>query len=454
MHERTQQAIARLLFVLCCACPSCLTLGWITLTNSDWYQSRTTEGLEASIQHSLGLIVEFEEYQHPAPNRWILSNLTLRHPETLEQIGKVREIHWVNNSNDSRILLEQPEIEARHLTMFWESIHDEILRRPQEFKSAISIAANDLTIHNGNQAFTLSDLDARLANSGNTSSLTAQLQLADQLGQSPMILKILRDRGDNQDKHSPALTTTVALNTNGTPLPCSALADFVTPFEQLGQTASFTGQLRWQCAVDQWQLDLSGSRFESLELDRLFENQSHRLSGTATIQLDHCLISPHRNRSEISGMLIASRGLIGKNLLHQASDHLKIRLFQTELWSQYSGDLPYDILSLGFNISGTQLQLDGICRNHAGYENYPNGTAIILNGYPLAQTTDEPLESLRLLTTIAPTHSVPVPLSQQTHWLTNILLPPSRLSPTTLTAPPRIRSARLWQDGPAVKQPQ
>ena len=454
MHERTQQAIARLLFVLCCAGPSCLTLGWITLTNSDWYQSRTTERLEASIQHSLGLIVEFEEHQHPAPNRWILSNVTLRHPETLVKIGRVREIHWVNNSDESRILLEQPEIEARHLTMFWESIHNEILRRPQEFTSPISIAANDLTIQNGNQAFTLSDLDARLANSGNNSSLSAQLQLADQLGQSPMMLEILRDRGDHQDKQSPALITTVTLNTNGAPLPCSVLADFATPFEQLGQTASFTGQLRCQWTVDQWQLDLSGSRFESLELDRLFENQSHRLSGTASIQLDHCLIAPHLNQSEIYGMLKASEGLIGKNLLHQASDHLKLRLLQTELWSQYSGDVPYDIFSIGFTISGTQLQLDGICQNYAGYENYPKGTAIILNGYPLAQTTDESLESLRLLTTIAPTHSVPVPLSQQTHWLTNILLPPSRLSPPSLTTPPRIRSARLWQGGPAVKQPQ
>ena len=454
MHERTQQAIARLLFVLCCAAPSCLTLGWITITKSVWYQSRATQRLEATIQNSLGLIVEFEKHLHPAPGRWILSNLTFRHPETLAKVGRVREVHWVSTPEESRMLMEQPEIEAEHLEMFWECIHDEILRRPKQLKHPVSVAANDLTIHSGNQSFTFSDLDASIVNSENASTLSAQLQLADGFNQPPIMLEVLRDRRIFQDHQSQALTTTFTLNTNGTTLPCSSLANFLPLFERIGHSASFSGYLQWQLSLDQWQLNLRGARFESIELDRLFESQSHRLSGTATVQLDRCFISPHKKQSEISGSLLAIQGLIGKNLLQQANEHLKIKLFQTQSWDQFSGDIPYDTLSIGFDINGTQMQLEGMCRNQAGYEGYPNGTAVILNGYPLAQTMNESIESLRLLTAIAPNHSVPVPLSQQTHWLTNLLIPPSRPSSETLTTPPRIRSARLWQGGPAVRQPQ
>jgi hypothetical protein len=124
-----------------------------------------------------------------------------------------------------------------------------------------------------------------------------------------------------------------------------------------------------------------------------------------------------------------------------------------EGWSDSPGSIPYDLLAIGFNINNTQLRLDGICRHETGYESYPAGVVLLQNGYPLVHSSAATLESLRLLTAIAPAHSVPVPMSNQTNWLTNVFLPPSRPLPTDESMPPRIRSAGNWEGGPSVTQP-
>ncbi|MEC8474090.1 MAG: hypothetical protein VXZ38_05530 [Planctomycetota bacterium] len=453
MHERTQQAIGRLLFVLCCAGPSILTITWILITCTTWFQNQTTQDLQERMESALGLSVTFESYQHPAPNHWVFANLNLRHPETLKRVGKVREAHWLIQGNDARMLLEQPELEANQIAALWKSIHDRFLCYPDNLKHPLSIAANDLTIKSGNHSFTLSDLDAWVENSQTQSSIVLQLHLADGLNHAPMMMKVKRNRDKTEVAQSISPSTSVSLNTNGTALPCSALADFLPTIESLGSSATFTGNLRWELANNGWSIDLAGSRFTRIELDRLFENHAHRLSGNATIELDRCFIAPNERKSDLTGQIRVEEGLIGKTLLKQFAENLQFKLLETEVWNQFSGDLPYDLIAMGFNINGTQMRLTGICQNERGFENYPSGVAIVLDGYPLAQTFDEAIESVRLLAAIAPLHSVPVPISAQTDWLTNILLPPSRPLPRSQSTPPRIRSARVWEGGPLVQQP-
>ncbi len=453
MHERTQQAIARLLFVLCCATPCMLVTLWIIVTGTGWYQHQVASSVKKEIQEQLGLEADFDDFKHPTPNRWIFSNLRLSHPETSALISTIRTAQWVNDSDETRMLLEQPELESRQIAILWQSFHDQILCRPKKLGHPVTISVNDLTIHSGNNAVTLSEIDAWIANESFSSSASIQLQVADSLSHAPIVMQVQRDREANITSETLNPSTTVTLSTNGTPLPCSAFNDFWPTLGSMGSSATFSGNLKWKDEPDGWTVDLGGSRFDDIELDRLFENQSHRLSGSATIQLERCLISPAQKKSDITGTLYAEQGLIGKDLLQSAGKNLNLHLLETDAWSQFSGDLPYDVLAISFNINGTQLQLEGLCRNVRGYENYPAGIAMVLNGYPLAQSSEKSMESLRLLSTIAPNHSVPVPLSQQTNWLTKVLIPPSRPLPAGTTTDPRIRSARVWQGGPIVEQP-
>ncbi|MDB4338606.1 hypothetical protein OAL43_02120 [bacterium] len=453
MHERTQRAIARLLFIFCCAVPTCLTILSVLVTWTPWYHDRTIQHLQHEFQKEIGLTVKIGSYDHSAPGAWTLTNLILSHPETNQEIAKVRELHWVIQEQEARILMEQPEIQASQLLTFWHAIHDRFLCRPDKTDLPTQISGNDLTIHGGQGGVTLRDVDAWVQSDEQTTLATLQLHLADGDIDSPVLLQMKRQRGERSLTLKPPPRTTLTLNTQGTALPCSAFSDFLPILESLGSEANFAGLMQWETQHDQWSLDLGGSRFDQITLDRLLQNQSHRLSGKATIQFDRCRIEPHERRSDISGSLLARDGLAGRSLLNGASENLNLELLESQQWGQFAGDIPYDLLAIGFNINGTQLQLDGICRSERGYESYPAGIALLLNGYPLVRSTPETVESLRLLSVFAPSHSVPVLLSQQTNWLTQVLLPPSRPLPSQQTAPPRIRSARVWQGGPSISQP-
>jgi hypothetical protein len=118
-----------------------------------------------------------------------------------------------------------------------------------------------------------------------------------------------------------------------------------------------------------------------------------------------------------------------------------------------TGDIPYDRIAIGFNINNTQLQLDGICRKEVGYESYPAGVVLCLGGYPLVRSSGKTLDSLKVITAMAPPHSVLVPLANQTSWMTRVFIPPSRPLPRDEQVPPRIRSAENWHAGPTIGQP-
>jgi hypothetical protein len=219
--------------------------------------------------------------------------------------------------------------------------------------------------------------------------------------------------------------------------------------ESLGSDAMFSGTMRWQLQADGWWIDLGGSSFEDVSLDRVFERQTHRLTGTASVDLVRCRIEPHNRRSDIAGSIKAKEGLIGRTLLVSANQHLGFAVRIPDSLIDEPG-IPYDRLAIGFEINSTQLKLDGICGTE-GYENYPAGVVLCLNGHPLVQSSGEWLDSVRMISTIAPAHSVPVLTSRQTSGLTNVFIPPSRSLPRDFS--PVIRSAR-WQGGPTIAQPQ
>jgi hypothetical protein len=164
---------------------------------------------------------------------------------------------------------------------------------------------NDLTIHSRTGALTLRDLDAWVRTDQATTEATIQFLPANSTTQSPLTITVRRDRSDEY----PA--TEWLLDTQGTSLPCSALAEYLPQLESLGSEATFRGSLHWRQQQEHWSIDLAGSRFEGISLDRLFEQNAHRISGTATVQLDRCRIEPHLRRSDLSGSIRSHNGWIG-----------------------------------------------------------------------------------------------------------------------------------------------
>ncbi|NNE00077.1 MAG: hypothetical protein HKN47_22380 [Pirellulaceae bacterium] len=362
-------------------------------------------------------------------------------PETLREVAAVREVEWAKQSDEVSILLHQPELQSSQLQGAWKLIHDRFLCDPERTDRPVRFAANDLTIHSRSGAMTLRDVGAWLRPSGNSVEAAVQCIPANYQLDSPVTVKVNRDRETGTPK------TKWVLDTGRTPLPCSALADYLPALDALGSEAEFIGTMRWQSDANEWIVDLSGATFDKVALDRLFEKQSHRLSGKATIHLDRCRIDPSQRHSDIVGSIRAIDGRIGRSLLLSAQQHLGFEV----RFPDGVDDVPYDLLAVAFNINSTQMELDGICHSVPGFNNLEADTALCLDGIPMVRSTDTDLDALAVVTAIAPSHSVMVPLSNQTGWLTNIFVPPSRPLPG---AQSRIRSATRWQGGPTIEQPE
>ena len=69
MHERTQRAIARLLFVFTCAVPTAMTLIYVLITWTPWFSNRTLRVLEAEISLATRLEVQIGHYERLSPTR-------------------------------------------------------------------------------------------------------------------------------------------------------------------------------------------------------------------------------------------------------------------------------------------------------------------------------------------------------------------------------------------------
>ena len=445
MHERTQRAIARLLFVFCCAVPTLLTSVCVLVTWTPWYHHRQLSQTAKAISSETGLIVELDDLEFPAPSRLHLFGVRVLDPETRHEIARVRELEWVTRDDGVSMLLHQPEIQSSELPDVWRLVHDRFLCRESHTSRPVRVAANDLTIHSLTGALTLRDVDAWIRPNAEGVEATIQCLPAISRRTAPVSLTVRRQRDGSRPE------TNCTLDTSGTPLPCSALAEYLPTMARLGSDATFTGSIRWRPGAgldDPWWVDVVG-RFQQVSLDRLFESQVHRLSGMATVQLERCRIEPEKRKSDITGSIHATNGFIGRSLLDSASRHLGFQTRIPDGVSDARGDVPFDQLDLAFDVKDTQLELRGVCRPEMGYHR----VVALLGGMPIAHSSDQTLDSLNVIRAVAPSHSVLVPLAAQTRSLLKLFIPPSRPMPEDASVPPRIHTAEAYDGGPTIQQP-
>ncbi len=442
MHERTQRAIARLMFVFCCAVPTSLTFLCVLVTWTPWYHNRALRTIQAGLSRETGLIVEIEDFQRVSPSTIHLHDVRILEPEYGVEVASVRRLEWVSGSQQTSILLHQTELQSSQLERTWQMVHDRFLCRPELTSLPVEVVGNDLTIHSRSGALSVRDVLAWIQPREDAVEATIQCVLANSRSNAPVDIKIRRDRSDNEP------VTDWTLQANGSPLPCSALAEYLPLMASLGSDAEFSGTMSWQLGENHWWIDLGGSTFEHVSLDRLFEQQAHRLSGTAKIQFDRCRIEPHNRRSDIVGSIHAKDGIAGRSLLMSGHQHLGFGVRLPE----GVGDVEYDRLALAFDLNNTKLKLFGICHQEFGY--FPIGVVLSQDGQALVQSPATSLDALKLVTAIAPPHSVLVPLSKQTSWLMNVFVPPSRPLPSDdQPYPPRIRRLENARGGPGIAQP-
>jgi hypothetical protein len=420
MHERTQRALARLAFVLCCALPTLLTVGTILITWTPWYHRSILRQLELQWSTYFGLDVSIADFQQVSPSRLLIYGLVMNEPETGLEVARVRTAKFVTHNDHVHMHLYQPELQAGQIPAFWRLFHNRFMCQPRRAGSLTRLVADDLTIHSENSAMTFRDIDLWLKPFAQSLDVTIKCLPAWSKKQEPIELKIVRDRTGSEPQ------TQWLLQTHETELPCAPLADFLPLLSRLGPNALFSGNVAWQWTEGQWQLDLQGARFSRIDLSHLFETLPHRLTGVAEIRFDRGRYIP-MERMDLHGTLLAHDGYIGDSLIHRAQQKLQM---QTVTLSKSGSNLPYDCLGLRFNMIQSQLQLSGICAGQPGYESLREGVVLCANGIPLVWTDSPLLPSTAIASMVAPEHSVEVPISMQTKGILNLLLPPSRPIPS------------------------
>ncbi|NNE00854.1 MAG: hypothetical protein HKN47_26360 [Pirellulaceae bacterium] len=446
MHERTERAIARLLFVFCCAVPTGFVVLMILVSWTPWVHHRQLRALESQLSRDTGLVVQIEDFDRVSPTKWSLQNLVLIEPETLLEVARVRKVTWLQEDDRIGISLHQTEIQSPQIEHAWQLVHDRYLCRPELTQVPMQLSAIDVTIHSDTGSLPLPSVDAWIKPRPNSVQATIHCVQAGR-SQSPIKVSVIRDRGSEIPR------TQWTLETGPTALPCSALAGYFPLLERLGPDAEFLGTLQWELQRDgAWSIDLGGSRFTQIELSRLFEDLPHRFTGTADLALERCWVVPNE-AVNISGSLRAHNGWMGRSLLRSLQEELDFAVDVDSIQAR-AGDIPYDLVSLHFDMTDWQLRLHGTCSGQRGYELLQPGIVICGHDRPLARSSENAIASIQLAHAIAPDHSELVPISRQTAGMLDLFVPPSHATPINPQAQPspRIKRAAHWSGGELIRQ--
>ena len=447
MHERTERAIARLLFVFCCAVPTSATMLAILISWTPWYHGIQREALSQRLSNQSGLIVEVGDFDRTSPNKWALHQVRVVEPETESEVLRVRQIIWENQQNRVTIDLHQPEIQSSMLKFAWSLTHDRFLCRPELTKTPVVIATDALTIHSQTGAMSLVDVIAGIET--RPTSVAAKLKgtLAGEK-QSQISISVSRNRSGKTPK------THWHLESGTTPLPCSALAGYLPDLKRFGPDALFTGNLKWEVDRDgDWLIDLGGSRFSEIDLSYLFEHLPHRLTGKADLTLGRCQIVPDQ-RAHISGSLRATNGWMGRSLLRSLHNELSFGVDRDSI-AQQQGDVAYKLVSFNFDMTDRQLKLHGTCRNEPGFSAFESGIVAVGFDRALAKSSESAMPSVKLAYAIASENSQLVPVSPHTAPLLKVFVPPSHAIPIDDAVAPhsQIKRATPWSGSAPIQQP-
>lgn len=446
MHERTRRAVSRLLFVLVCAIPTIATVMLVLITFTPWFANYRRDSLERELSLRIGLAVEIDTVEYPAPAAIRLTGVRLLEPETRTEIAKVRMVTWVVTDAKSALQLLQPEIQSSMLPFVWQVIHGRFLCQPELTVRPIRIAANDLTIHSRAGSMTLQDVDSFLRPVSGGVEAVVQCVPAGRPDRSPVHISVVRDRTGTMP------TTDWTMKTGDVPLMCSALADYFPAMRVLGPDATFMGTMRWRVSDQDWSLDLGGSYFDNVDIAELMRGTRHRLTGRVGLRLERCLVEPG-SKFDVAGTLIGGSGYVSQSLLREL--HSQVGFDVAPAIEGDKRDWPYETLALRFDLFGPDMTLNGVCHRQRGLEGLALGTVFANNGRGFCESVDGRQTWVGLVRALWPSQADLLPVSTQTAWLFKFLPAPKPvfLEGDSNAEPPRVTDAGALRDTPSISQP-
>ncbi|MEO1615962.1 MAG: hypothetical protein AAFV88_08950 [Planctomycetota bacterium] len=376
MHERTQRAVARLLFVFCCAVPTFAVLTAILVCWSPWYQARQLAELEYRLGLETGLVFEIRSCRQVAPGKFLLDEVELNDPETHQRVARCRMIDFFEGDEHIGIELHQTEIRSAGLGRLWSLIHDRVMSRSERTIKPVRIKAADVNLISATGSLPLGDVFAEVVPEPEGVRMIARAASDFDRTDTRLAMDLFRDRS------GPTPSTEWVVSTEGTALPCSALAEYLPFAERLGPGATFRGVIRCNESEDGWAYDLASCTLQAIDLGFVSDVLPHRMSGRASVSLRRCLIRPGHSVN-LLGRLTAEDAWIDASLLVQFRDQLGLLIDESVLGDARQG-IDCKLAAVDFEVTDQSLRLTGVCDPY-GTE-IMDQVAIFSQGEPIAWT--------------------------------------------------------------------
>ncbi len=428
MHESTRRLVCRSVFVLFCLLPTFGVAIWVGVIRSSVYQSMRCAGWQRELSRQWGLDVTLRAVSHPRRGVTLLDGIRLTDPETGAPIAEIRQIEIRDHRDQSVVVAAQPEVQGDQIGRLWEAFHERFLRSGSELARSALVHAGELTIHRTDKARSTTLTEVRCLISRAAEGPQASFEFRDVALQmaEPARVRVTRNR-----QISPPVTRW-ELDTRGTPLPCSLLAEHLQALRWLGDETTFQGSIDVVQARGGWQGELAG-RFQSVDLDRLVTDRyDHKLSGTAEVLLRRARFQDGK-LSDAAGDVSCEGGVVSRSLLARADKTLgvaadtRVRALEADmLWR-------FRQLKFGFEITSQGLQIVGHCQQA--------GEGVVMTDEYGPLLTDRPQEIAQvvaLVQTLATPRGEQVPATAEAYQLLHVLPIPSKDSDRGQVAAPAI----------------
>lgn len=358
MHERTERAVARLLFVFCCAVPTSFVMLAILISWTPWFQARRLAELEYQLGRESGLVFDIESCHQTSPGKFELSGVRISDPDSGRQIATVRLIDYYVDDSKRSLQLHQPELESAGLGVAWTKLHDRLISSPQHTMIPISIVSTRLNIISSTGSLELEDLRATVKPETDGVHLIAEVGDAAQYSETHLRFELFRDRNVMRNGLRDLPETEVIFSTEDTALRCSVLADYLPIAKSLGPDATVRGSLKCRQSPKGWHYEIGPSTLSQVNLTQLSEMLPHPVRGLANIRIAEGSILPGQS-IDLFGSIHSERCGVQPPLLARLEDRLAMSI-KSAYRVEPTGFLDLE-LGVHFELRDSAMKLTGIC---------------------------------------------------------------------------------------------
>lgn len=423
MHERTRRNLCRLVFLALGVLPTVCTMAWASYRVSPLFAAAECAYWEQQLARLTGFEARVGQVERLAGGT-LLTAVQFVDPEDNQLVAKLRQVEIVHRTEGILVLLSQPEVARGKFLRVWDAWHQRVLQGSAP-RTAIQISTGELTLEVGQVAQTFTNVCCTIKPQQESIQTWIEFQLAGMEMPEPAQIRIERNR-----QVSPPVTCWT-LHSN-TPLPCAIFTDYWESLALLGDRARFQGIISYIAEREHFSADVQG-RFFGVDLSKLTESFPRRLSGQATIKVDHAILD-HGTLRELAGSVVSPAGTISLSLVTALAQHVQWETPEVMLAS--NSPIAYDQLAFQFSLASDGFSI-------AGAGSLPKNVIVTAAGKPLLTVNEQARYSLvSLVRALTPDSRYLVPATSATKSLLQVLdfpAPVPRTLPPDGHVPARVR---------------